>query len=1342
MHLWQSLHHRWRQLSITRKFTLAFGLLLALILFVALTGFFALATMRHQTEVTVISSMQIQHLALGMDSHLQQARRIENEYFLRQPGVTGESRLDDVKVFQQQIDEMVIISSALQKLTSDPHVSQALRDRGADLIAYASMVNRCAVNFEQITHLNENLQAKETGVLPRLKQSANLVHQVFESANAPALLGTYWELRALEKEYLLTREVATLHSVFGLTTALRQEIGSSLQLTSTQKVQALTHLTAYETAAQELLEIDNQIRQRRSELNAQIAVIEPIANDFITLANAEVERTRDQIAMTGRLTTGLLIIAVLAVVGLAVVIALVLNYSITRSVVKLNEAAVALQHGNLKTRVDVERGDELGQLADTFNVMAGRLDELVGSLETQAAVAEARLFEAIESISEGFSLYDAEDRLILCNNKYREMRADIADLIVPGVHFEDLLRAGIQRGLYADVGDRAEAWLQERFEQHRQPKGPFEQLLSNGRWLQVSEYKTQDGGIVAIRTDITGRKRSEKVQAAIYRISEAANTVANLEDLFGLIHRVIGELMPARNFYLALYDRATETVTFPYFVDEYDEAPTSFEPVGRGLTAYVLRTQEPLLATPEVFERLVAQGEVEVVGAPSVDWLGVPLRVNDQAIGVMVVQSYSESVRYGEDEKQILMLASNQVALALEHKRADAALHESEARYKALFDNAPVAIFTKDRAGYYTSGNTDLSKYWPHSPVGYRDVDLLPPEVAAGLRLADVQVMEANEELLLEEEMETPHGRRTVLSRKVPLHDGAGNVIGILGISLDITGRKQAEKELQKAKLAAESANRAKSQFLANMSHELRTPLNAIIGYSEMLQEEAEELGQPCFMADLEKIRTAGKHLLSIISDILDLSKIEAGKMQLHLETFDVASLVRDVVFTVKPLVEKNNNVLEVYCPAELGAMRSDLTKVRQSLFNLLSNASKFTENGTITLTVEQETANNGGHEAEDGKRRDEGKELSPAQIVFKVSDTGIGMTPEQVDHLFEAFTQADPSTTRRYGGTGLGLAITQRFCRMMSGDIIVESRLGQGSTFTIWLPVEASEAVSRPTPDEMSIPPWPQLKPVDATTILVVDDDPMVHDLMRRFLVKEGFWVEIAANGETGLELARQLHPAAITLDVMMPGLDGWAVLTALKADPTLADIPVIMLTIVDDKNLGYALGATDYLTKPVDRDRLAVVLRKYRCEQFPCSVLLVEDDAVTREMLRRMLEKEGWRVTEAENGRVGLERVIEARPELILLDLMMPEMDGFEFISELRQDPDWRNIPIVVITAMDLTPEDRLRLNGYVTQILQKGAYSCEALLQEVRDLVATCLPGRVPATTGETAAKTDEF
>jgi CheY-like chemotaxis protein len=320
---------------------------------------------------------------------------------------------------------------------------------------------------------------------------------------------------------------------------------------------------------------------------------------------------------------------------------------------------------------------------------------------------------------------------------------------------------------------------------------------------------------------------------------------------------------------------------------------------------------------------------------------------------------------------------------------------------------------------------------------------------------------------------------------------------------------------------------------------------------------------------------------------------------------------------------------------------------------------------------------------------------------------------------LFQAFSQAEASTARQYGGTGLGLAITQRFCQMMGGDITVESALGQGSTFTLRLPAEVIDAKAAPALRTETV--TASALPEEAPTVLVIDDDPTVHDLMQRFLSKEGVRVVAAASGTEGLRLAKALRPTAITLDVLMPGMDGWTVLTRLKGDADLADIPVIMLTIVDDKHMGYTLGAADYLTKPIDWNRLAGVLRKYRCERPPCRVLVVEDEADMREMLRRLLEKAGWVVSEATDGQAALACVVEDRPNLILLDLMMPEMDGFTFVEALRQQDAWRSIPIVVVTAKDLTPDDRQRLNGYVEQILQKGAYSQEALLHEVRHLVA---------------------
>jgi len=509
-------------------------------------------------------------------------------------------------------------------------------------------------------------------------------------------------------------------------------------------------------------------------------------------------------------------------------------------------------------------------------------------------------------------------------------------------------------------------------------------------------------------------------------------------------------------------------------------------------------------------------------------------------------------------------------------------------------------------------------------------------------------------------------------------------------------------REIEDKGRQLEVADRHKSEFLANMSHELRTPLNAIIGYSEMLQEDAEDLGAEQFTDDLKKINAAGKHLLELINAVLDLSKIEAGKMELYLETFEVAGLVRDIAAVIQPLAAKSANRLEVRCPGEIGTMHADVTKVRQTLFNLLSNACKFTERGTVSLAVSRDVL--------DGQE----------SMTFSVSDTGIGMTPDQLEKLFAAFTQADAATTRKYGGTGLGLALSRRLCRMMGGDVTVESEAGRGSTFTVRLP-----AVVRTAPEEAPSRADATIdaRPV-AGTVLVIDDEAAVRDLMQRFLAKEGFRVAVAAGGDEGLRRARELKPDAITLDVMMPGMDGWAVLSALKADPDLADIPVVMLTIVDDKNLGFALGASEYLTKPIDRDRLVAVLRRHR-RDLP--VLVVDDDVEVRRLLRRMLEPEGYTVVEAENGRIALARLREAAPGAILLDLMMPEMDGFEFVDEVRRQEQWRAIPIVVITAKDLSRADQERLNGYVQRILQKGTYGRDELLTEVRELVARSVARR---------------
>ena len=516
----------------------------------------------------------------------------------------------------------------------------------------------------------------------------------------------------------------------------------------------------------------------------------------------------------------------------------------------------------------------------------------------------------------------------------------------------------------------------------------------------------------------------------------------------------------------------------------------------------------------------------------------------------------------------------------------------------------------------------------------------------------------------------------------------------------NITEQQWAALELRKAKQKAEETNLAKSQFLANMSHELRTPMNTIVGYTEMLEEEIKECDRPYLLRDIKGIHAAAKHLLGLIDGILDISKIEAGKMQVYTESFDLKAMIQNIIATIQPLIENKANILELSCPDELGEIHTDLTKVRQILLNLLSNASKFTEQGTIVLEVIRQAEPNGDW------------------IIFSVHDDGIGMTSEQQANLFQVFTQADASITRKYGGSGLGLALTKHFAQMLGGSIQVKSEFGKGSHFTVRLPAYLqAEKTQNLVESEVRIPDLP----VESGVLLVIDDDETVRDLFQTFLSKVGYQVAVAANGEEGLKLAKKLRPNAITLDVMMPGMDGWQVLSSLKADPELAHIPVIMLTMLEDQEIGYSLGASEYLTKPISRHQLINVLRKYRANKATSStVMIVEDDPATREMMVRMLHKEGWQVIEAENGEIALQRLQKHHADLILLDLMMPNMDGFEFIVHLRQHETGSLIPVVVLSAKDITVEDRIWLNNRVDTVFQKGAYSREELLNELRRLL----------------------
>jgi adenylate cyclase len=766
------------------------------------------------------------------------------------------------------------------------------------------------------------------------------------------------------------------------------------------------------------------VAQAQSHIVSVNNEVEEIVNRVEQLALSR----RDAAILGAKRAVDLSIGGGIIALALAIIVTALVVRSINAPLRRLELSMTAITQGRLDVAIPTAGRDEIGGMTRALTMLRDslierrRLEQQRQQAEAQATRAQTQLGEAIEAISEGFVLYDADDRLVICNRRFKEMYADLPMQIRAGTQYETILRAVAATGLIPAASHDTETWVGERLERHRNPTAAFEQQRSGGVWLKISERRTADGGIVGVFTDITELKDRELQ---------------------------LGELV----------DRLAE------------------------------------------------------------------------------------------------------------------------------------------------------------------------------------------------------------------------------------------------ARDAATEATVAKSRFLANMSHELRTPMNAVIGITEMLMEEAEDSSNRQALEPLERILRAGKHLLQLINEILDLSKIEAGKLELNYEPIAVTALVDDVVGEAESLATKNSNKLVVECASDIGTIRSDPMRLRQIMLNLLSNACKFTDHGSVSLAVD---------------RRREGDN---DWISIRVADTGIGMTHEQLGKLFQEFSQADSSTTRKYGGTGLGLAISDRLCRMMGGAIDVKSEPGRGTTFSVRVPAD------RPgIPDTAAMATVPEVPSGHARTnrVLVIDDDATVRNLMRRFLSREGFDVVTAGGGQEGLEFARELHPSVITLDVFMPDMDGWSVLQAIKQDPELNRIPVIMMTISDEKQKGFTLGASGYLTKPVDRAQLAQLLDRFKIPAATPRALVVEDDPSAREMMRRLLIGEGWEVSMSANGREALERLTAERPNLVLLDLMMPEMDGFEFLVEFRKNPKFAATPVIVVTGADLTLADRRRLNGGVEHILQKAASGQEDFLRQIRELV----------------------
>jgi PAS domain S-box-containing protein len=938
--------------------------------------------------------------------------------------------------------------------------------------------------------------------------------------------------------------------------------------------------------------------------------------------------------------------------------------------------------------------------------------------EAARRLSEQRLVDAIESISEGFALFDSQDRLVMCNERYRELYPGNADMFVPGTPFEVMARTAAERGIIHDAVGRVDEWLERRLAFHRNPLGPYVQAQSDGRWIQLSERRTRDGGTVAVFTDVTELKCAEQaLRTAQARLSgllasspavlysfEASGTYTptfvseNIGRLFGYEP---SEYLGSPNFWL----ERVHPEDLPRVASEF---PRLFES-GRHAYEYRFRRRDGTYCWVSDELRLnrdESGNPVEVVGS----WSDITQRkeaeaaLHRQTAFVELLQAVAVAANEASTVDEAMQLCLERVCAhtgwPLGHVYAvsedgtgelvpTAVWHLSDAERFEPFRTTTEEVRFVSRGELPGRVLASAKPVWivnvtedPNFPraaaaaacgikAGFGFPVLIEHEVVAVLEFFAGEALEPDNVLL--------------------------DVMAHIGTQLGrVVERKRAEVMLQQAKQRAEEASKAKSDFLASMSHELRTPLNAIIGYSEMLLEEGSDLGRSEFAPDLEKIHMSGRQLLGLINDILDLSKIEAGRMEAFIEEFDVAELIRQVRAITQPLMVRNANELEVCLPSDLGTMHSDQTKVRQSLFNLLSNAAKFTTRGRITLAVKREVRADG------------------VWLEFRVSDTGIGMTPEQMTRLFQAFSQAEASTTRNYGGTGLGLAITRHFSHMLGGNVSAESTPGVGSTFTIWLPATCPTTVGETPPALTSTGTGP--------IVLVIDDDRAMHEMLDRELAGRGYRLFHAYSGEEGLRQARSLHPDAIILDIIMPGMDGWAVLQTLKEDERLSAIPVIVATILGDSDMGYALGAADYLIKPIEPEDLTKILDRNHIAGG--DVLVVDDEPTARDILRRLFVKTGWRVREASNGREGLDALSQSLPSLVLLDLMMPEMDGFQMLEAMRQRQPWQAIPVIVITGKDLNQEEIDRIKLQADQLLCKGALDRENLVAVMRELIASRL------------------
>ena len=680
----------------------------------------------------------------------------------------------------------------------------------------------------------------------------------------------------------------------------------------------------------------------------------------------------------------------------------------------------------------------------------------------------------------------------------------------------------------------------------------------------------------------------------------------------------------------------------------------------------------------------------------------------------VVVITVQETVRQSRNATA----AAEHLAAAMEHDmvKRQAVEHElalSNVRLKAIIDNSLNAIVTMNAQGLVTGWNpqAEATFGWTSKEIlGKALADtIIPKQYRDAHRNGLARYLETGDGPVLGRVLDLTAydkaGREFPVELAISPASTAGEEVLFVGFLRDVTARKEAEDAIKDLNAALQVANQHKSEFLANMSHELRTPLNAILGFSDLLRDDVTgKFDAATRHKFMEQINSSGRHLLDVINDILDLSKVEAGQMTLRIEQVSVADVTRGVVTTIDPLAAKKSISIEANAD-KAGSVPADPGKLKQMLLNLVSNAVKFTPDGGRVTIAARRLAHT---------------------VEISVSDTGIGISAADQKYLFEEFHQIDSSTARHQEGTGLGLALTKRFAQLHGGEVSVVSELGKGSVFTISLPLVQRGVVIPAVPTKS-----PRKAPGDDARplVLIVEDNLQAANLLIRYLDKGGFRSVVAADGAEAVAKARTLHPVAITLDILLPGIDGWAVLTELKHEEATRDIPVVVISVVDDAELGRALGAIDYLVKPVDGEALLERLAKYtftnKVGTQETRILVVDDEPDNVEWLEEVLKPAGFSVLSAGGGQEGIDLAKSARPDLVLLDLMMPKVSGFDVVEALHADESTRSIPIMVLTAKYLTAEDKKQLNGRVSAVLARGSTGATDLVGWLERLATARTP-----------------